>query len=137
MDDRKRIAEQVLAARKRKAWTQEQLAEAAGVSQSLVAKIENGLTVRNSYLKKVASALGAAVNTNLVLVFEIEEPPPVKAAVIAAQDLPMEHDELAARVLRSLPHLPPRALDALLADVVHWEEDLIAGQGDVPVQRDI
>lgn len=45
------------AARKAKGWSQEQLADAAGVSQTTIDKIENGRTLNSRFLPRLAAAL--------------------------------------------------------------------------------
>src|SRR5256885_1724353 len=50
-------AEMIRAARERRGWSQEALAEAAGVSQSTIDKIERGLTKRSRFLHAIANVL--------------------------------------------------------------------------------
>lgn len=51
------IAQNVRAARQRKGWSQEQLAAAAGISQTTIDKIERGETRNSRFLPKIATVL--------------------------------------------------------------------------------
>lgn len=55
----KTIAEQVLMARRRLAWTQAELAQAAQLSRRTVSTIERGGSASSDTLDALASALGA------------------------------------------------------------------------------
>ena len=51
------IGDNLKSLRTNKGWSQERLAEAAGVSQTTIDKIEKGLTIRSRYLGDIADAL--------------------------------------------------------------------------------
>lgn len=51
----------VKAQRKVKGWSQEQLAQAAGLSRPTVARIESGSAVSTATLAKIANALGIEI----------------------------------------------------------------------------
>lgn len=51
------VAENLRAARLRKGWSQEKLAEAAGCTQTTIDKIESGFTLRSRFLPAIANAL--------------------------------------------------------------------------------
>src|SRR3954463_2627816 len=56
------FAEMIRAARERRGWSQEALAEAAGVSQSTIDKIERGLTKRSRFLHAIANVLDLSLD---------------------------------------------------------------------------
>jgi HTH-type transcriptional regulator/antitoxin HipB len=51
----------VKAQRKAKGWSQQQLAQAAGLSRPTVARIESGSAVSTATLAKIANALGIEI----------------------------------------------------------------------------
>ncbi len=55
------LGEEIRAARLTREWSQQQLAEAAGVSRPTVARVEGGEDVSTATLEKVAAALGLRV----------------------------------------------------------------------------
>ena len=55
------LGEEIRAARLTRKWSQQQLAEAAGVSRPTVARMEGGEDVSTATLEKVAAALGLRV----------------------------------------------------------------------------
>jgi transcriptional regulator with XRE-family HTH domain len=59
--------EQIRAARKNKGWTQAQLAEAAGITQSMLSMVESGAAEPSSgTLRRIATALGLEVQVRLI-----------------------------------------------------------------------
>jgi HTH-type transcriptional regulator/antitoxin HipB len=56
-----RFGEIVKAQRKTKGWSQQQLADTAGVSRPTVARIEAGSAVSTATLAKIADALGIEI----------------------------------------------------------------------------
>lgn len=57
-----RFGDIVKAQRRAKGWSQDQLAEAAGLSRPTVARVEAGSAVSTATLSKVAVALGIQIN---------------------------------------------------------------------------
>lgn len=55
------LGDEIRAARQERQWSQQQLAEAAGVSRPTVARVEGGEDVSTATLEKVAAALGLRV----------------------------------------------------------------------------
>ena len=55
------LGEEIRAARLTREWSQQQVAEAAGVSRPTVARVEGGEDVSTATLEKVAAALGLRV----------------------------------------------------------------------------
>ena len=55
------LGEEIRAARLTREWSQQQLAEAAGVSRPTVARVEGGEDVSTATLEEVAAALGLRV----------------------------------------------------------------------------
>jgi len=101
------LAEAVRAARMERGWSQRSLAEAAGIPQSHVAKLENGADVRASTLVRVASALGLDVELRPRL-RDVFEHPRVGGRIAAARDFGVDLGQLYACYLMS----PSERLDA-------------------------
>lgn len=112
-----KIGKQIKAARDAKGWTQRELAKRADVSQGLITKIETGRQVQRSSLEKVIAALGGDFEQVLVREPEVRNP-----ALEAAEALPPELHEMAARWMRILPHLPERTRDVHLDEIAVWEK---------------
>lgn len=55
------LGDEIRAARQERQWSQQQLAEVAGVSRPTVARVEGGEDVSTATLEKVAAALGLRV----------------------------------------------------------------------------
>lgn len=55
------LGKEIRAARLEREWSQQQLAEAAGVSRPTVARVEGGEDVSTATLAKVAAALGLSL----------------------------------------------------------------------------
>ena len=86
---RETLADRLRQARKAKDWTQARLAEAAGTSQAVVQKIENGKSLRPRILEELAAALEVRPSWLMFGIREIGE---------------LEHDALeVARAWSSLP----------------------------------
>ena len=123
MTDRKTIGIEVRANRKAKGWTQEELASAAAVSQSLIVKIEKGLNVREDKLTAVLKALGRSFSLTLD-----PDEPASRSSILAAEQLPTMHDAIAARWLLIFPKLPDRLQSIILEEIALWERKYGAGQ---------
>ena len=134
MTDRLAIANRVRAYRLQQGWIQEQLADRAGVSQSLVAKIERGLSVRDRSLQAVLAVVGASLSLQARTP---EADAPERAVVTAARAIPAELEALSLRLLRILPHLPERRLQHFLGQIAIWEEDYGAGPAPLLPDGDI
>lgn len=59
--DRLTFGDDIRAARNQRGWTQEELAERAGVSRPTIARVERGDDVSTANLAKVAAALGLEI----------------------------------------------------------------------------
>lgn len=59
--DRLTFGDDIRAARNQHGWTQEELAERAGVSRPTIARVERGDDVSTANLAKVADALGLEI----------------------------------------------------------------------------
>ena len=114
------LAGKVAQARKRKGWTQEQLAEHIGMSVDWVRKVEGGRSRRPQYdsLLRTASALDLEP-TELI--------PGYKGAPIGEVEyLPLEQVESINASLRSLRKMSPeglRAAEKFLETFARMDED--------------
>lgn len=105
------IAERVIQARGRLGWSQQTLAEKAGVRQQTVGKIETGATQRSRYLPRIANALGITLEElapEYVNGQHDDGPPPPPAAALEkirtdAEKREAEKNKLAIPALTSLP----------------------------------
>ncbi|SJN22976.1 hypothetical protein FM104_03820 [Microbacterium esteraromaticum] len=59
--DRLTFGDDIREARNQRGWTQEELAERAGVSRPTIARVERGDDVSTANLAKVAAALGLEI----------------------------------------------------------------------------
>jgi transcriptional regulator with XRE-family HTH domain len=82
-------------ARQARKWSQQALAERAGLPQSHIAKLESGCDVRSSTLLRVASALGLNVELRPSL-RDVFERPPLGSKLAAAQEWGVDIGQLFA-----------------------------------------
>lgn len=82
-------------ARQARKWSQEALADRAGLPQSHISKLENGVDVRTSTLLRVCLALGLKVELRQS-VRELFENPPAGSKLAAARDWGVDIGQLFA-----------------------------------------
>lgn len=116
MDLGKRLGDHVKALRKQRyradgdRWTQEYLAQQAGISTSTVARLEQGKTVQSqrAVLAKIAEALGTSVDAMLTSAYAVE-PPVTEAPALAPASA--DHEDLEALIYRTFRGDPRKIAD--------------------------